>query len=664
MSKGFASSYRIVLLAIGLFACFGALGVRLVWLHVVEREALLQQVAKQRHAFSVKTAKRGDILDSRGVVLATSRSLLELGVDPISLRAKDEHKWPQLARLIGMPEAELRRIFNTKYSEAAPRTPAPPAATTAPLVFNLTTPVTPSPRVASAAGDAATDHAADDGVELEPDADERGRRAIRWVKLRDDVPESLYAAIRSLGIQGVYGTRAYRRAYPNNQLAAHLIGFVNRDQQAVTGIEYHADFYLRGQNGWSVGERDGRQRELAQFSIREVPPTHGYHVVLSINSAVQDIIERELAQIAVQFAPKKATIIVSDPASGFILGLGNYPSYNLNEYNKVPADEQARMRNVAVADVYEPGSVFKIVAVAAALEEGLVTPYTRFNCTDETVEYLGRTLRLPREDHGFGQDELTVAEILSRSSNRGSARLGMELGAARLHEYALAFGFGRRLGFPVGGEVAGILAPPEKWVPIDVTRIPMGHSIASTALQMHQGMSVIASGGVLLRPQIVKQIRDASGAVVFHRKDGIELNRVVSARTAETVAAMLMTVASSQGTAAEAAIEGFDVAGKTGTTQKLEEVTLANGDTKLVYSSRHHIASFVGFFPAGRPQVAISVIVDEASMGMPGRIAYGRAVAAPSFKRVGEQLIPILDIKPSRTIVRPNFAATGGEGRR
>jgi len=663
MSKGFASSYRIVLLGIGLFACFGALGVRLVWLHVVEREALLRQVAKQRHAFTVETAKRGDILDSRGVVLATSRSLLVLGVDPISLRAQDEHKWPELAQLIGMPEAELRRIFNTKFRDAAPGTPAP-AKASAPLVFNLTPPAEPARRMADAAEAAGPAQAADDGVELDPDADERGRRAIRWVKLRDDVPESLYAAIENLGIRGVYGSRAYRRAYPNNQLAAHLIGFVNRDQQAVAGIEYHADFYLRGQNGWHVGERDGRQRELAQFSIRDVPPTHGYHVVLSLNSAVQDIIERELAVIAERFAPEKATIIVSDPATGFILGMGNYPSFNLNEYNKVPADEQARLRNIAVADVYEPGSVFKIVPVAAALEEGLVTPYSKFNCTAETAEHLGRTLRLPGESHGFGKDELTVAEILSRSSNRGSARLGMELGAARLHQYALAFGFGRRLGFPVGGEVAGILAPPAKWVPIDITRIPMGHSIASTVLQMHQAMSVIASGGVLLRPQIVKQIRDASGAVVFHRKDGIELNRVVSARTAETVAAMLMAVASSQGTAVEAAIEGFDVAGKTGTTQKLEEVTLANGETKLVYSSRQHISSFVGFFPAGRPQVAISVIVDEAKLGTPGRVAYGRVVAAPSFKRVGEQLIPILDIKPSQTIVRPNFAATGGEGLR
>jgi cell division protein FtsI/penicillin-binding protein 2 len=176
----------------------------------------------------------------------------------------------------------------------------------------------------------------------------------------------------------------------------------------------------------------------------------------------------------------------------------------------------------------------------------------------------------------------------------------------------------------------------------------MGHTVAATALQMHQAMAVIASGGVLLRPQIVREVRDASGETVFRRDDGIPVGRVISEKTAQTVAAMLMGVASKQGTAPEAAIDGFDVAGKTGTTQML-----VNGQ----YDSRHHIASFIGFFPATRPQVAISVIVHDADARAPGGVAYGRTVAAPSFKRVGEQLIPILDIKPNTT-VRPRLLAS------
>ena len=183
----------------------------------------------------------------------------------------------------------------------------------------------------------------------------------------------------------------------------------------------------------------------------------------------------------------------------------------------------------------------------------------------------------------------------------------------------------------------------------------MGHTIAATALQMHQAMSVIASGGMLLKPQLVERIRDASGETVYLRRDGLPIGRVVSERTAQTVAAMLMGVASKNGTAAEAAIDGFDVAGKTGTTIKI-----VNGR----YDSRHHVASFVGFFPATRPQVAISVIVDDADAHAPGGVAYGRTVAAPSFKRLGEQLIPILDIKPTRASLRTDVFAAREGGRR
>ncbi|MBI4623073.1 MAG: penicillin-binding protein 2 [Verrucomicrobia bacterium] len=656
MSKGFASSYRIVLLAGGLFACFGALGVRLVWLHVVGREALLRNITKAREQLIVETARRGDILDARGAILATSRSLIVLGVDPKSLRPQDEQKWPRLARLIGMPEAELRRIFTTRFRGPAALHPAPaalPAAEPAGLVFNLGLTPVPAPRPALSPGAAAVAGPADDDSDLETVADESGRRAIRWAKLGDAVSEPLFDEIERLGIRGVYGRREYRRAYPNNQLAAHLIGYVDRDQRPMAGMEFHADFYLRGQNGWRVGERDGRNRELAQFRTREVPRADGYSVSLSIVSAVQDIVEQELAHIAQRFQPLKATIIVSEPRTGFILGMGNHPSFNLNEFNKVPREEQASMKNIAVADIYEPGSVFKIVAAAAALEEGLVNPGTKFNCALDKVEYQHRILKLPGEDHRFDQDELTVAEILSRSSNRGAARLGLELGAERLHRYASAFGFGHPLGFPVGGEVGGILRRPEHWNPIDITRIPMGHTVAATALQMHQAMSVIASGGVLFRPQITRQIRDAAGETIFLRKDGVEIRRVLSERTAQTMAAMLMAVASKQGTAPESAIDGFDVAGKTGTTIKLI-------DGK--YDSRHHVASFVGFFPATRPEVVISVIVDGADTHAPGGVAYGRTVAAPSFKRMGEQLIPILGIKSNRQPVRPAGLVAASEG--
>ena len=242
----------------------------------------------------------------------------------------------------------------------------------------------------------------------------------------------------------------------------------------------------------------------------------------------------------------------------------------------------------------------------------------------------------------------------------------MRLGEERFYKYATAFGFGRTLGFPVGGEVRGIFANWKDWNPLDITRIPMGHSVAATVLQMHQAMSVIANDGVLMRPQIIREIRDADNDVVF-KYDRAELNRVVSVDTARKVAAMLQGVAMKGGTAPEAAIPGYEVAGKTGTTQKLVDEVRADGTVKKVYSNKHHIASFVGFFPASRPQVVISVIVDDADAHAPNGVAYGAKIAAPSFKNLGEKLIPLLAIKaPDSAVGRANtstFASYQG-GRR
>lgn len=641
MSKGFASSYRIVLLASGLFVCFGGLGVRLVWLHVIDRDALLETITKVRRQMTPEMARRGDILDARGGLLATSSSRRIVGVDPTAVRAQDQKLWPQLAAMLGMPEPELRKIFLTKFREPAPATPAP-AASPAPKPAGFAFNVTLAPAAATAAAD-------DDDSDLDPTPDDKGRRMIRWVPLREDVTESLYEEIMKLGIKGVRGDLVYRRAYPNQQLAAHVIGYVNREQKAAAGMEAYADFFLRGQNGWRVGERDGRQRELPQFLARRIPPSHGYSVMLSIDTIVQDIVEQELTYIATKFEPLKASIIVSDPRTGFILAMGNYPTFDPNEYNKVPTDEQARMKNVAVTDVYEPGSVFKIVAVSAGIEEGIASTHSTFDCSLERVTIQGKVIKLPGEDHHFKTPTaVPMTEVVSYSSNRGAAQLGMALGEERFYRYARAFGFGAKLGFPVGGEVSGLLRPLQDWDAIDITRIPMGHSISATVLQMHQAMSVIANDGVLLRPQIIKQVRDASGEIVY-RYDRNEVRRVVSSETARVVAQMLTGVASPNGTAPDAAIEGFDVAGKTGTTIKLMEEKLPDGRTKLVYDRKHHIASFVGFFPAGRPQVAISVIVDDADHRAQGGVAYGGKVAAPSFKRIGERLIPILNIQQAHS---------------
>ncbi len=602
MSKGFASNYRIVLLGAGILASFGCIGLRLLDLHVFERDRLISYVDRARRQITVQTAKRGDILDARGDRLATSRSLIVLGVDPQSLVKADEAKWPELARLIGMPLNELTRIFTTKTR--------------------------PLPERATVSETEAVDAA--DAAEPGPS----GERLIRWAKLSETVEESTYEQINKLGIKGVYGNRTYTRAYPHNQLAAHLIGFVNKAGEPAAGIEAFADFYLRGQDGWRESEKDGLRRELAQFRNREVNATAGYSVRLSIDAAIQHIVEQEIEEIVKNFNPAKVSVIVSDPHSGFILALGNYPTFNLNEYNELSKEEMGMMRNVAITDVLDPGSTFKIVAASAALNEELVTPATRFDCSIDSIEYRGKPRRFMRDDHAFDHP-LTVSEIISHSSNVGAARLGMLIGEGKLYDYARAFGFGEKSGFPFGGEVSGFLNPVDKWSGVDITRIPAGYSISATPMQIHYAMATIASGGMLMRPQIIRQVTDSSGEVVYDFTGTIR-RQVLSPKVAGQMARMLEKVVSSEGTAGKIAIPHFQLAGKTGTAQKL-----INGR----YSERNHVGSFVGFFPASRPRVVVTVIVDDAKVPN-GRIAYGSTVAAPSFKKIAEQLIQYLDIKP------------------
>ncbi len=583
MAKGFSSSFRLLLLATAVLFCFASVGVRLVHLHVLERDHLVSYVDRARKSVYTDQARRGDILDAKGDILATSRTVIQLGVDPQSLREEDRKKWPELARLIRVPLGEIERVF------------------------------TRIQRIGKAGAP----------------------QLIRWAKLVDEIEESTYESVTKLNIKGVYGNRSYRRIYPRGQLAAHLVGYVNRENKPSGGVEGFADFYLRGQDGWRESEKDGLRREMAQFRGREVPASDGFSVTLSIDSVVQHLIETELAYVGETYRPTKASIIVSDAKSGFVLGMANYPTYNLNEYGRADLDVQ---RNTAVTDLINPGSTFKIVPTAAALNRGLVNPQTQFNCSILSIEYNGRERRFMPDGHAYDHP-LSVAEIISHSSNIGAAQLGMRLGEKGLYQAALEFGFGEPSGFPLGYESRGLLNKPENWSALEITRIPAGYSISATPIQIHYAMATIASGGELLRPQVVREVRDERGRDVYSF-GSMTRRRVLKHEVASQMAQMLVGV-TEEGTAKAAAIEGYQVAGKTGTAQKLIDGR---------YSKRNHVGSFVGFFPASRPEVVITVIIDDAQLE--GRKTnYGSAVAVPAFRRVAEQLISYLDIKP---VVEPN----------
>lgn len=617
-ARGFAHNLRLYLVTGVVVASFGVIAHRLVELHVVKRDHYLAQIQETRRRVVIDPARRGDILDARGDLLATSQTDITLAVDPWALPEKSEAlKLPARQERFANEQRELRGkladLLNVPATE-------------------IETAFTPSWK----------------DIPMEDDTrDEEvdGRTRVRFVKLREGVSEEQFTRIAALKLVGLTFERRYRRVYPHKSLAAHVIGFVNKEDVPSGGVEAFADRYLRGIVGWRETERDGKRVERAEFREREVPASDGWSVVLSIDTAVQHIVEQELDAIVGKFRPEKATIIVSDAHSGFLLGLANYPTFDLNEFSTTPLEKQ---RNIAATDLLEPGSTFKIVATSGALNEGLVTPSSTFDCTLDSLIYNGKPRRFMRDDHRYDH-LLTLAEVISHSSNVGTAQVGMMLGERKLYEYARAYGFGERSGFPLGREEPGLLADPAKWSGIDITRIPAGYSIAATPLQIHYGMSTIASGGQLLRPQVIYQVRDAAGEPVYTFKPAVR-RTVIAPPTADAMARMLQKVASADGTAKVAAIPGYEVAGKTGTAQKL-----INGR----YSERNHIGSFAGFFPASRPRVVITVIVDD---GKPpgGGTAYGAVVAAPSFKKIAEQLIQYLDIKPVAPTAPPALLAQDG----
>ncbi len=582
MRSAFLSPCRCYLVFAAITCVFCSLAGRLVYLQVVKGDALRDSAQNARQNFSVLLARRGDIVDAKGNLFATTRSLVEVGVDPQAAQDIDLIKVSKLAELLQISEQEIIKAFSNKTRP---------------------------------------------GNEFSGEV-----RPIRWTKIADDVEEDVYRRLMELEIKGVYGNFKHSRLYPGNKLASHVIGFVNKEGIPSMGVEKTVDYYLRGQAGWREWERDGRRRELLQYRTREVPSEDGLNVELSIDRMIQDIVERELASVVEEYNPMSACIIVSEPSTGYVLAMANAPDFDPNKFNKY---EMGNLRNRTITDVYEPGSVFKIVAAGGAMNENLVTGESIIDCSTSITMRGSRKYRLPRDDHPLGK--ISVEEVVVHSSNRGAAQLGIMLGASRFYEYCKSFGFGARTGVGFRGERRGTLHHPKRWDGLTITRMPMGHAISVTPMQMHSAMSAVASNGILMKPQVVRRVYDSEGKTVVEFKPR-SIRRVLRTEVAKNLTGMLAKVVS-EGTAKRAKIKGYLVAGKTGTTKKIIEGQ---------YSNRHHIASFVGFLPANDPRIVISVIVDEPKM-KPGRIGYGGSVAGPAFQRVAKEVIGYLGVRPNQT---------------
>lgn len=440
-----------------------------------------------------------------------------------------------------------------------------------------------------------------------------------FVYLARRVPAARAKQVARLGIEGITLTPSTRRTYPRSWLAAQLLGTASEEPGGGAGLEYLFDDVLRGRDGLRRVVSDALGKPISIRDERDTTP--GKDLTLTIDASLQQHVESVLDGIGAEYRPKRATAIVMDPRTSELLAVANWPRVDANDPAGAP--EYARV-NHAVGITFEPGSTFKAVTVAGALDDGKVTPESQFYLP-AAFTLFDRTLQ---DSHPRGDVTLTVKEILAQSSNVGAVKVALEMGARRFSEWVDKFGFGRRTGVAMPGEETGVVPTYDDYSGTSILNLPIGHGLSATAMQMVAAYGAIANGGILRAPRLVREV----GGEPTRRPDD---RRVISAATAASVRDMLRGVLSAGGTASEARIEGYDLAGKTGTANKVDPST---GE----YSRTRYIASFVGFAPASAPELLVSVVVDE-----PQGAIYGGEVAGPAFQKIVAFALPYLGIRPS-----------------
>ncbi|HYN90822.1 MAG TPA: penicillin-binding protein 2 [Thermoleophilaceae bacterium] len=435
-------------------------------------------------------------------------------------------------------------------------------------------------------------------------------RKAGFVYLRRKMDASLGEDVEKLGIEGIGTVTEPKRTYPQGYLASQVLGLVGTDNVGLSGLEYSQDEALRGEDGERRLVKDALGQAVSMIETKRSEP--GEDLALTLDARIQERTEAVMSEVGQTYAPQGATAVVMDPRSGEILALANWPRVDANNVDGAP--DYAR-QNRAIQANYEPGSTFKGFTVAGALEERLIEPETTFDVPFE-IQVADRTVG---EAHEAGGGTKTVAQILAQSSNVGSVMIGLELGAKRFDKWVRRFGFGRPTGVDLPGEEGGIVLRPEHYSGSSMGNMPIGQGIAVTPMQMATAYTAIANHGVMRRPYIVEG-------------DAPPPKRVLSRRTAEQVSQMLEGVLAAGGTAQEAQVEGYTLAGKTGTAEKAIE----GG-----YSKTDFIASFIGHAPAKDPRLLVAVMVDT-----PRGDIYGGTVAAPAFERIMEFALPYLRIPP------------------
>jgi cell division protein FtsI (penicillin-binding protein 3) len=448
----------------------------------------------------------------------------------------------------------------------------------------------------------------------------------RFVWVERKINHETAEKIKKMDIKGFGFVPDAKRFYPKGKLAAHVIGAVGIDNQALEGVELKYNNFLRTRGGKVLVTRDAKGRTLSTGVDIE---SKGNNVFLTIDEGLQYIAEKEIDNAMAQWRASAATVIMMNPFTGEILAFANRPAYDPNSASYAKDFEK---RNRAITDCYEPGSTFKIIVGSAAIEEGIVRLDTKFDCSKGAISVGGSVIH-DAHKHGV----LTFKEVIQKSSNVGSTMIGMQLGKERVYKYAKLFGFGEKTGIDLPGEVSGWIRPPGRWSAGSVGAISIGQEVAVTPLQILRAYSAIANGGVLVTPHVVSEIRSPDDVPVYSFNSRGN-KRAVSKKTAVIFKEILKTVAEQGGTGKSASVDGNSVAGKTGTAQIIDPRTKR-------YSKEKYVGSFVGFVPADNPMIAMIVVIYEPK----GQI-YGGVIAAPVFKEIAKQSLSYLNVPREDTL--------------
>jgi len=558
---------RAIWILVFLACGFTLISFNLIQIQLVEHGKFWRMAIERHTHLEAIPPKRGSLFDIDGNILAQTRQVYDIRLDGQLMNAEHpEINLPKLAGALQVPEDALVHAFNPRN---------------------------------------------------------------RALLLAHNVDEGAVAKLRALKLDSLIFEEHEQRFYPNNDFAAHVLGYVDDNGRGMAGMEKEMDKLLSGTPGERRVQRDGKKHEIAAYQLGETPAKDGDDVTLTIKMAIQHVVEDQLDQIVQTYQPNAACIIVMDPQTGEIMAMGSRPDYDPNDRATFGPE---RVRNRCITDPVEPGSIFKIITLAGALNEGLVNLNTQVYCENGTFYYGGKELR-DDEPNGW----LPVEEVMAQSSNIGFAKIALTyLHEDKLYRYATAFGIGQRTGiFSEQGESPGLLRPVSKWSALSITRIPMGQEVSATPIQLVTAMSVIANGGHLVAPHLTKQVSDTTGRVLQVYQPKV-LRDVISASAASQVAQALHQV-TVDGTAKNMHIPDgngeLSCGGKTGTAQKFVDGA---------YSHTQFVSSFIGFAPAEDPAFVCLVMVDDPKT----KNYYGAEVSAPVFANIAKQTAQILNIPP------------------